>query len=164
VRLSEAIRLGAMVTTPHLGALASEDKKATCALGAAIYAIGRLDDALGFIAAKDYDAIVSPPEWLINPEVSCPDCLQIYESEWALVSLIVHLNDTHLWTRERIADWVETVEAQQPAAGGSHGQVHAVEAAHEARSAADARPEPVEDPGVESLALVAAAGPSGVAR
>jgi hypothetical protein len=38
----------------------------------------------------------------------CPcGCIQ---EELPLGLMIMHLNDRHRWTRERIADWVETVE------------------------------------------------------
>lgn len=33
----------------------------------------------------------------------CPDCTYSFK----LYRLVVHLNDTHKWTRERIADWLE---------------------------------------------------------
>lgn len=37
--------------------------------------------------------------------VGCIDC----ETNCALVFLIPHINDTHKWTREAIADWLETL-------------------------------------------------------
>jgi predicted nucleic-acid-binding protein len=33
----------------------------------------------------------------------------------SLEHIVWHLNDKHKWTREQIAEWVETIEAQQEA-------------------------------------------------
>ncbi len=61
---------------------------ATCALGAAREAGYWEDDAIN--AAR----------------VSCPHCG--YDAP--RLGIVVHLNDHHRWTREQIADWVESQE------------------------------------------------------
>ena len=99
MRLSEAIRLGAMLRPQGFGIFSAQfGAKATCAYGAA-------KDALG----RDFRAVSEWP-WLIT-EYPCPDCGLSGVAALSIVSL--HLNDYHRWTRERIADWVETIENQQ---------------------------------------------------
>jgi hypothetical protein len=107
MKLSEAIRLGAMMHPQ--GRMVLFDGVRTCALGAALAAVGKLDrDAV--IA----DIFLSWPwlhgmtfgELLVKPQCLC-------FGDWATVGdMIMMLNDAVGWTRERIADWVETVERQ----------------------------------------------------
>ena len=103
--LSEAIRLGAMLRPQAFGV--KFDGVGTCALGAALDASG----ALGMsetVEAKRYR------EWNLNAwfqEATCPECGRI--RSLFMEGTIPHLNDKHRWTRERIADWVETIEQQQ---------------------------------------------------
>lgn len=40
--------------------------------------------------------------------VHCPYCLSM--GGHSLEAIIVHLNDEHLWTREEIADWLDTLD------------------------------------------------------
>ncbi len=48
---------------------------------------------------------------LFNHKESCPvkDCSESKIAS-ALRSIIIHLNDYHLWDRERVADWLETLD------------------------------------------------------
>lgn len=39
------------------------------------------------------------------PDEGCDD-LDMKLNEWSAVSIMAHLNDTHKWTREAIADWL----------------------------------------------------------
>lgn len=100
--LSAAMRLGAMSTSKGIGndGLLGDDR---CALGCALFAIGfsgRLLDA--------YDAVNT--RWpistmrVLNPVTGDAEMLTI--AAWSL-------NDTHGWTREAIASWVETIGHQQ---------------------------------------------------
>jgi hypothetical protein len=74
---------------------------ATCAWGAAIEA--------GY-----------HPDAICEQSGVCPACDATHFTrrhyDKPFVMLITHLNDVHQWTRERIADWVATVE---PADDGS---------------------------------------------
>jgi hypothetical protein len=49
--------------------------------------------------------------WLYKKVVPCPECRD-YASHAA--ATIVHLNDFHHWTRERIAAWVAAIEPAEP--------------------------------------------------
>lgn len=103
MNLSEAIRLGALLKPQgHMGFL-DQRSGGTCALGAATDAIGRLNDLLD---GRFYEF----REWpVLGATVESP------ETGWRTTvwQSVVTLNDLHGWTRERIADWVETIEAQQ---------------------------------------------------
>lgn len=94
MRLSEAIRLWAMLHPQYFGATYGMDVNhqvlGTCAMGAARQA--------GFIVRR---------EGVLDIATRCPHCGKVRD---ALLRVITHLNDGHRWTRERIADWVATVE------------------------------------------------------
>ena len=101
MKLSEAIRLGAMLHPQAFRQVQRyRDLKvvATCAIGAAKEA--------GY---PIYTLWQNLPR--CEPH-SCPvaDCRYGLRRRLYLTSWIAHLNDKHRWTREQIADWVETVE------------------------------------------------------
>ena len=108
------MRLGSMLTTQAFGAFYYQNSAgllAICAVGAAYEAIGHLKDP-------------NPTEFSeFKLYVGCPvpDCCPTYIG---LCSVIVHLNDNinHRWSREQIADWVESVEK-------AHAQASAVKEA-----------------------------------
>ena len=108
MRLSEAIRLGALLRPRQaFGVLYDRETDATCALGAAADAIGLLN-----VPFNDYKPWPrDQPErvtwrWSATALVDCPAC----DWEDSAQHLIIHLNTEHRWTREQIADWVETLE------------------------------------------------------
>lgn len=43
---------------------------------------------------------------LRGPTVQCPGCCE----QSSLAFIIPHINDEHKWTRERIADWLDTLD------------------------------------------------------
>lgn len=99
MKLSEAIRLGAMMRKQAIGAPYRDD--GSCALAAAAEAVGD-----GYYALFNQQPC---PLWpsLVLPNL-CPECGRT--NFRAQFSLVTHLNDTHAWTRERIADFVERYE------------------------------------------------------
>lgn len=102
--LSEAIRLGAMATTQGCGSLSLMSDTAPCALGAARMAGGIKCDT----TMSAYVALLS--RWpVLGSAVAHP----FRGDGWRVVDVVWTLNDSHNWTREQIADWVEAVEAQQ---------------------------------------------------
>jgi hypothetical protein len=130
MKLSEAIRLGAMMRPQAFGALQrtrrkywvfGEPVRQSCALGAAIEAIGGCGARVEFAntdqetlrgnvkAGEQITILEAPPEWTeLSAKTLCPVCAE----PDSVRRLITHLNDTHRWSREAIADWVATIEAQ----------------------------------------------------
>ena len=100
--LSDAIRLGAMLKPQEKG---GSGLNGSCALRAAIDALG-IDDhgALNYSALKQR-------YWFLWNYRSCPAC----SVEDETLAITYHLNDQHEWTREAIADWIATLEAQSDA-------------------------------------------------
>jgi hypothetical protein len=101
MRLSEAIRLGSMLRPQGFGHMWSGGK--SCAVGAAYEALGYGDGKDVFLPRDLYDLLIS--RIFLMPCGCTP-----YQLRFSLVTAITHLNDAHRWTRERIADWVETLE------------------------------------------------------
>lgn len=137
MKLSEAIRLGAMLRPQAFGSihgiqrgvslggvlgLSMPDIVTTCALGAAMEAFGckaiPAEEATGEVLGtrgrpvKGEMTIQSPDEWarFLIGTYSCPAC-DTFRGHGT--QIIPHLNDTHRWTRERIASFVEQIENQQ---------------------------------------------------
>lgn len=102
MRLSEAIRLGALLKPQHFGDLWSSDGEASCALGAALDALGTGYGCLRFEPPADID------QWL-NGHATCPVC-GVGDGGSVRRNVITHLNDRHCWSRELIATWVAQQE------------------------------------------------------
>lgn len=107
MKLSEAIRLGAMLRPQGFGRLHGNGK--TCALGAAMSAAGwseeDLDKSPTTVQPSFFEAFP-----ILSKRVTVPE--KGHErSLWYAISL--ELNDSCRWTRERIADWVETIEPNE---------------------------------------------------
>ncbi len=103
MKLSEAIRLGAMATEQGFGAPSIASNEAPCALGAARIAAG-----LGDHCAVDCYSVLAYRWPVLYRMVANPVAGRM---EY-VVDAIWSLNDVHRWTREQIADWIETIEAQ----------------------------------------------------
>ena len=107
--LSEAIRLGAMLHPQCFGQGRLYDNegyvRATCAISAAQ------------LAGFDTTDLDSETELDRTFPCPCPAENKCRRGPFVLSSIVRHLNDTHRWTRERIADYVETLERE------SHGPV-----------------------------------------
>ncbi len=124
MKLSEAIRLGSMMKPQAFGVFGSGVEAgpvfgdvlglrvvivtATCALGAALHAVGH-----DMIYGDNVMALTehfSSPAFLSVMNSRCPAC--DVSHHFLGGNTIAHLNNDHLWTREQIADWVETVEGR----------------------------------------------------
>lgn len=102
MQLSTGIRLGAMLKPQAFGELWV--RGGSCALGAALDAVSETPGA----QLDEWDQIcrLFPVlRYLEAAEVRCPVC-----GVHSTMTVITHLNDQHRWTREAIADWVETLE------------------------------------------------------
>lgn len=111
MRLSEAIRLGSMLKPQ---AFEDHVDGKSCALRAAMDAAG-LKDMYGGSDSCNYVAIMQ--QWPVStlPFNGCPVRKRCKDGRIVtdVCDAIYHLNDSHRWTREQIADWVETIERSQ---------------------------------------------------
>jgi hypothetical protein len=111
LKLSEAIRLGSMLHPQCFGNMSESEPDetgrpvwvATCALGAAM-------EAGCFETLHLAEMINNHPCPVCGPNLRCLDA-----DGHRSLTVIAHLNDTHRWTREAIADWVQTVEEAEAA-------------------------------------------------
>jgi hypothetical protein len=106
MKLSEAIRLGAM-DTPQAFYETRDHKGGTCAMGAALHAIG--------VVGRPYSATIE----FFPLALKAADHPLRRDDDWIVISIIRDLNDEYKWSRQRIADWVETIEATVPSADAS---------------------------------------------
>jgi hypothetical protein len=110
MKLSEAIRMNGMMKPQGFGPDSIISTDAPCALGGALQSVGSHPrsqmDALWAVADKW--------PWSIAQYNTCPVCDSLFYQR-PIRAIIWHLNDDHEWTRQQIADWVETVEPQEVA-------------------------------------------------
>ncbi len=105
--LSEYIRLSSMLR-PQAFLRAYDDKGGACAVMGALEAAGT-----DWTRASD-----TFPELVAVASFRCPACAgreviaPIFMGPGALAELLIHLNDRHLWSRELIAQHVETLEQE----------------------------------------------------
>jgi hypothetical protein len=102
MRLSEAIRLGTMLTPQAFRAVFTGD--GACAWGAALLAVGATRE----LAVRS--AALGRWPWAFLVSVNCPSCGR----SRLVCEVIAHLNDDHRWTREAIGGWVAEIEPADP--------------------------------------------------
>lgn len=101
MKLSEAIRLGSMAWPK--GDIHLFDGESACSIGAALLAVG--EKLIPYETKAKYNRFCELwPE--ADTNVMLPD------TNWSvpLIKAIWSLNDGYRWSRERIADWVESLE------------------------------------------------------
>lgn len=103
---SEAIREGAKLRPQNFGGGMDEERTKTCAFVAACEAIVGTLDGPEF---SHFNANVLY-RYLIESNAECPTSPCTIEVPFCLMNIIFHLNDVHQWTREAIADWLESEE------------------------------------------------------
>ena len=124
MRLSEAIQLGAMMTSQAFRTLFKGD--GACALGAALLAVGVAPEQAGRSVRKRWP-------WAFAVNVNCPSCGRAH----LVCQVIVHLNDDHRWTREKIGAWVAEIEPSQPPEDPPGGTMRTARAPSTIRGHAD---------------------------
>ncbi len=122
MKFHEAIRLGATMTKQAHGMVMDTvpltgEITATCAIGAAIHALDLHKTNVIPPSGSSSDgrittmAVRMPNEFMpfLSKQHICPvpSCLMLPEPGGRMIA---HLNDGHRWTREQIADWVETAD------------------------------------------------------
>jgi hypothetical protein len=115
MKLSEAILLGSTIRPQTYGV--AFDVVGSCAFGAAMEAVGCKYKPEGLSTAEEYTTynILTAWPWLEASREPCPEChRKTIIGTREVISM--HLNDKHKWSRERIAEWVSTIEpADNPA-------------------------------------------------
>lgn len=107
MKLSDAIRLGAMLRPQAVGELFKDG--GSCAIGAAIEACGIS------VASVDlnYDPIRAQWPWVMVMRDVAPGAIDVSEvAPIDALEIIWRLNDLAHWTREQIADYIATIEPQ----------------------------------------------------
>jgi hypothetical protein len=126
MKLSEAIREGAKLRPQAFGRTFLETASGvltSCAIAAALEATGYDPLRPLDLNARDLfretfqsywtmPAMPCPHQHKGRRPRPCPDSGQVY-------GMLLHLNDTHEWSREAIADWVETIEKPSSEASAS---------------------------------------------
>jgi hypothetical protein len=119
--LAAAIRAGAARRPDQAFGDYFIGRRASCALGAAYEGMYRLAEEMGGRRpTKDlewfFDCLETTLRW-------CP--VEGCKKHLVLSSMIVHLNDTHQWSREQIASWLEEngakVNGAPPSSTASNG-------------------------------------------
>jgi hypothetical protein len=128
LKLSDAIRKGAMQRPQGHGSyfrliehdVVTEDgtlngrpvRLTSCVLGAAFEGLtgspsrDYMPEGILAFLGRQFEALKDP--YISLEGLGCPEgCTEVKPS---FAGLLVHLNDHHHWTREAIADWVETHE------------------------------------------------------
>ncbi len=109
MKLSDAIRAGSKLapqtTRGNYAVFNYGEVDGTCALGAAIHSEFGIK-VLGEIARTRTLTNEVTTRWAKREKYKCPhrNCGIHFKH---LVAIIYHLNDTHMWTRESIAEWID---------------------------------------------------------
>lgn len=107
MRLSEAIRLGAMMKPQSAQAYYNHETGGTCALGAALDAIGVLDIGTEYISYyANTRALIAMWPWVFEGRTG----FRPFENGLRPFEKITAMNDVLGRTREQIADWAEEQE------------------------------------------------------
>lgn len=96
--LAEAILAGSKRRAQCVGSYFSSDGR-SCALGAAFEGIHHLPEVVGALHPR-LERLFDCLEYVSR---RCPEGCK---KTLPLASMIVHLNDDHLWSREAIAEWL----------------------------------------------------------
>lgn len=99
IPLSELIRIGSKVTNQCTRSYAQPDFRATCAVGAAYFAKTGGDwPEMGKDVRGELGLVLD--DFCVHP---------LSKKQGQIFNTITHLNDVHGWSRERIADWLESI-------------------------------------------------------
>ena len=118
MKLSEAIMLGAALKPQGFGQILRDGK--TCALGAA-------HDSLGLSFRCEYGGgceLENLYPFLMGQQFECPECGGGDRLAFIIAS---HLNDRHKWSREKIAEWVASIEPSTEITEVGQGQSEILE-------------------------------------
>lgn len=121
MKLSKAIRQGQGRQIRGAFVVKGDDGKVTgtCALGGALLAVVTFEELEALsVSDEQMDAYFSRiwPNLPYGRSMMCPECLRFIapdsQAPYGLIGIIWHLNDSHNWTRDQIADFVLAEEAK----------------------------------------------------
>jgi len=106
MRLSDAIREGCRYSTKTTRQFFGTTPHSACALGAAIIGYNRRtgDEITMLDLARVWPELNQETEFIMR--ATCPDCGTYADLRHVITT---HLNDGHRWTREAIADFIDTL-------------------------------------------------------
>ena len=112
MKLSEAIRKGCKVRPRQCFGRFLDGDDGACAGGAALIAAGISPDAIECEAEYAPWPIEAGPAFpdgvnLLTESCPAPRCNIARSGGVTVRGIAAHLNDTHRWSREQIADWLE---------------------------------------------------------
>jgi hypothetical protein len=110
LRLSEALRLGSLDNPQCKRHLYDFGTGGYCALGAIYKAVGwepTVDESRAPQAQRAEMTRVSHTCWTTTRDAPCEHATYFRHGA-SIHVLLIHLNDDHEWTREKIADWLES--------------------------------------------------------
>jgi hypothetical protein len=114
MKLSEAILAGAALRPQAFGAYFT----GTSRTDACSCVVGCLYEVTFPGASLAHDAVVNQSEQLCavyplldsEEKLFCPECAGAEVKHDMLLNILIHLNDDHQWTRERIAEYITGLE------------------------------------------------------
>jgi hypothetical protein len=114
MKLSEAIEAGARLRPQSFGYYFTGTARAdacSCVFGA-VYEVTYPDAPLSHDAVVTIFDTMADEYPLLNSleKIFCPECAGDVVTHDNLTNIIIHLNDDHRWTRERIAEYVRRFE------------------------------------------------------
>jgi hypothetical protein len=107
VRMSDAMRRGAAKRPQAFGTVVDPATGGTCAWGAAMDGVDRLQFVNGVYIASGEQVRRRYGWQIVERMATCPACNRRQSN---VGEIIVHLNDQHRWTREAIADWLDVID------------------------------------------------------
>lgn len=112
MKLSEAIRKGCVKPQGFGSGTIGTDSETYCVLGAAASGAGlRIrSDQSGYDTLEETFPILK--EVVANPPASVDHVYWFEGKKLTVMQVLYTANDLSKWTRERLADWVEEVEAE----------------------------------------------------
>lgn len=115
LKLSDAILAGSRLRPQAFGAYFTGSTRAdacSCAIGAAYEVTFPGKPLTHDVVVLDFDRSLAAAFPLLKSEkeLYCPECAGDEAFHDNLCNVLLHLNDTHRWTRERCADYVKGFE------------------------------------------------------
>lgn len=113
MKLSEAILMNGLIKEQGFGNDSMLSIDAPCALGGALQSIGRQEECIAaWEVSLAYKIVKEVWPWSeALAEYKCPCHCEFKDFP---LNLVFHLNDSHKWSRARIAEWVASIEPDEP--------------------------------------------------